>query len=54
MFTTRTAAGTHVYQRAILADLRDHVANDRAVLVTNFNPAIRREDSSAVFELCLR
>ena len=53
VFTTPTAAGNHFYQRAILADLRDNVAADVPLLLTNFNPSTRREDSSVALGLSL-
>lgn len=53
VYTTRTAAGNHFYQRAILADLRDNVDSDVPLLLTNFNPATRREDSSVALAMSL-
>jgi len=53
VYTTRTAAGNHFYQRAILADLRDNVGSDVPLLLTNFNPAMRREDSSVALAMSL-
>jgi hypothetical protein len=52
-FSTRTAAGNHFYQRAILADLRDEVPSDVPILLTNFNPSTRREDTSVSLALSL-
>ncbi|MEE2829934.1 MAG: hypothetical protein VX498_12160 [Myxococcota bacterium] len=50
---TTTAGGNYYYHRAIVEDMRNKVPSDRPVLITNFNSAERREDSSVALALSM-